>query len=244
MSQEPASLLAGLAKTLIEAALEAELVEHLARCHPAHLPGRRRNSRNGTRAKTVRSAIGPITIDAPRDRWGTFQPMTVGKWQREVMGVDRVLLPLAAKGAPVDELVSLLSQVYPAHAPTATLVRIAELTRARLRDWHERPFDRSFPILHVHLSTMRTHAGRPAGFPVVSVIGSTAPDADGRRRRELLSLHAVRVDRGGEAWHAVAADLHERRLSGVRAVVGASATPLREALAKVCPGAEELTRTA
>jgi putative transposase len=244
MSQQPAGLLAGLAKTLIEAALEAELVEHLARCHAAHVPGRRRNSRNGTRAKTVHSAIGPITIDAPRDRWGTFQPMTVGKWQREVRGVDRVLLLLAAKGAHVEEIVTLLTQVYPAHAPTTTLVRIAELTRARLRAWHERTFDRSFPILHVHLSTTRTLAGRPAGFPVVSVIGSTAPDAEGRRRRELLSLHAVRLDRGGEAWHAVAADLRERRLRGVRSVVGASAAPLRDALAKVCPGAEALTRTA
>lgn len=231
-------LLVELAKHVIEAALEAELMEHLADARNQRPHHGRRNSRNGTRAKTVRTVIGPITVEVPRDRWGTFQPMTVGKWQREVVGVDRVLLQLAAKGAPARETLDLLTQAYPAHAPASTLYRIVEVVRARLRQWHDRSVSGPFPVLHVHLSTLRTHTGQATGFPVLSVVGSTLPDAQGRQRRELLSLHALRPDRGAEPWTTVVTDLRRRDLSGVRSVVGAAAAPFRHAAASVWPTAE------
>jgi transposase-like protein len=237
-------LLAELAKNVIEAALDAEMVEHLADAHNQRVHCGRRNSRNGTRRKTVRTLIGPITVEVPRDRWGTFQPMTVGKWQREVVGIDRVLLPLAAKGAPARETLDLLAQVYPSHAPTRTLTRIAETVRARLKVWHERRVENPFPVLHVHLSTLRTHNGQVAGFPVLSVVGSTGPDAHGQQRRELLSLHAVRPDRGSDSWTAVVSDLHRRDLRGVRSVTGSAAAPFRIAAATVWPGADLTALTA
>ena len=228
-------MLAELAKTVIEAALEAEMVEHLAAGHADRPRRGRLNSRNGTRLKTVRTVIGPVTIEVPRDRWGTFEPLTVGKWQREVVGVDRVLLPLAAKGAPLQEMVSLLSHAYPPNTPPSTLNRIAATARERLAAWHERTFEGQFPVLHVHVSTLRTGGGKPAGFPVLSVVGATAPDAHGNSRRELLSLHAVRTDRGREPWLAVVSDLRRRELSGVKAVVGAASAPFRAAVAHAWP---------
>jgi putative transposase len=230
-------LLAELAKMVIEAALEAEMVEHLAQARSDGSRLGRHNSRNGTRPKTVRTLIGPLTIDVPRDRWGTFEPLTVGKWQREVVGVDRVLLPLAAKGAPLSEMVALLTRAYPPHAPASTLNRIAATARARLAAWHERTFEAQFPVLHVHVSTLRTGEGQPAGYPVLSVVGATAPDADGQQRRELLSLYAVRPERGHEPWRAVVSDLRRRELSGVRSVVGAASPQFRAAVAGVWPGA-------
>src|SRR5262245_10967611 len=76
-------LLAEVTRLVVEAVLEAELTEHLRECQTP--PVTRRNGgncRNGTRRKTVWTIAGAVTIDAPRDRWGTFQPVTVGKWQR------------------------------------------------------------------------------------------------------------------------------------------------------------------
>jgi putative transposase len=235
--QNSTGLLAELAKIVIEAALEAEMDEHLAGTDADRSRPGRRNSRNGSRSKTVRTVIGPLTIDVPRDRWGTYEPLTVGKWQREVVGVDRVLLPLAAKGVPLTEMVSLLSQAYPAYAPVRTLSRIASTARERLAAWHERTFEAQFLVLHVHVSTLRTGRGQAAGFPVVSVVGATAPDAQGRQHRELLSLYAVRPDRGTEPWRAVVSDLRRRELSGVRSVVGAASAQFRAAAAVTWPGA-------
>ena len=62
----PGGLLTGLITTVLETALEAELSEHLG--YDKHDPaGRNRgDSRNGTRAKTVLTEVGPAWIEVPR----------------------------------------------------------------------------------------------------------------------------------------------------------------------------------
>jgi transposase-like protein len=69
----PGGLLSGLTKQVLETALEAELTEHLGHEHGAAPLGT--NMRNGTRAKTVLTEIGPVEIGVPRDRDGSFTPV-------------------------------------------------------------------------------------------------------------------------------------------------------------------------
>jgi transposase-like protein len=57
------------------------------------------NSRNGRRSKTVLTeAVGPVEIEVPRDRDGTFEPVIVGKRQRRLGDVDTVVLSLYSRG--------------------------------------------------------------------------------------------------------------------------------------------------
>jgi putative transposase len=59
---------------LVEAALEGEITGHLGydRHDAACRDGG--NSRNGHRSKTVLTEVGPVEINAPRDRDATFTP--------------------------------------------------------------------------------------------------------------------------------------------------------------------------
>lgn len=71
----PGGLLNQLTKTVVETALDAELTEHLGHEHGGTSLGE--NMRNGTRAKTVLTQIGPVQIPAsapsgPRERWTRF----------------------------------------------------------------------------------------------------------------------------------------------------------------------------
>src|SRR3954454_18530125 len=62
----PGGLLSQLAGRVVEAALDAEMTEHLG-----HEPGATpagSNVRNGSTPKTVHSALGPVAINPPRDR--------------------------------------------------------------------------------------------------------------------------------------------------------------------------------
>ena len=70
-------LLQQLTKRLLESALEGELTDHLGydRQDPTGRDGG--NSRNGHRAKTVLTDVGPIEVDVPRDRDGSFEPRIV-----------------------------------------------------------------------------------------------------------------------------------------------------------------------
>src|ERR671938_412892 len=86
----PDGLLKLLTKTVLEAALEEEMSDHLG--YDKHDPAGRDggNSRNGVRTKTVISdAVGAVEIDVPRDRDGSFTPTIVKKRQRRLGDVDK-----------------------------------------------------------------------------------------------------------------------------------------------------------
>lgn len=88
----PDGLLNGLTKRVLETALDAEMTEHLGR--DKHQPAQGGNIRNGTRSKTVLTEVGPVQIDVPRDRDGSFDPKIVRKRQRRLTGVDEIVLSL------------------------------------------------------------------------------------------------------------------------------------------------------
>src|SRR6478736_6752379 len=94
-------LLAQLTKRLVESALEGEITDHLGydRHDAAGRDGG--NSRNGHRSKTVLTEVGPVEIEVPRDRDGSFEPKIVAKRQRRLSGVDELVISLSAKAPPV-----------------------------------------------------------------------------------------------------------------------------------------------
>lgn len=57
------------------------------------------NHRNGTYPKTVDSNYGPVTVDVPRDRAGTFLPTKAPKGSRRLADVDDMIVSLYAGGA-------------------------------------------------------------------------------------------------------------------------------------------------
>ena len=67
-------ILTPLIKQLTEAALKAELEQHLA-------VDARPNRKNGSTSKTLKTTTGSFELDTPRDRAGTFEPQLVKKNQ-------------------------------------------------------------------------------------------------------------------------------------------------------------------
>jgi putative transposase len=108
----PGGLLAGLTKTLLESALEAEMTEHVG--YEPHDPAGHHsgNSRNGTRTKTVLTDIGSVELDVPRDRAGSFEPVIVPKRKRRLAGVDAMVCSLSAKGLTHGEISSHMADIY------------------------------------------------------------------------------------------------------------------------------------
>lgn len=86
-------LLGGMLKAALERGLDAELTEHVGYDRGDPDADQFANSRNGTSAKTVASQIGDIDLAVPRDRSGTFSPMLVPKSQRQLGGLDAMIVP-------------------------------------------------------------------------------------------------------------------------------------------------------
>ncbi|WP_405785497.1 transposase [Streptomyces sp. NBC_01378] len=135
-------LLQQLTKTVLESALEGEITDHLGygKHDPAGKDGG--NSRNGTRSKTVLSDIGPVEIDVPRDREGSFEPAIVKKRQRRLTGVDEMVLSLSAKGLTHGEISSHLAEVYGTNVSKTTISTITDKVMDGMAEWSNRPLDR------------------------------------------------------------------------------------------------------
>jgi transposase-like protein len=106
----PEGVFTKLKGAVMERLLEAEIAEHLGH----EKQGRRRssNSRNGYSAKTVQTETGPVQIQVPRDRDGTFEPKLVKKHQRRLEGFDEKVIALYARGMTTRDIQQHLRELY------------------------------------------------------------------------------------------------------------------------------------
>src|SRR4051812_43381793 len=128
-------LLQQLTKLVLESSLEGELDAHLgyAKHEAAGRDGG--NSRNGRRSKTVLTEVGPVEVDVPRDRDGSFEPVIVRKRQRRLDGVDGIVLSLSAKGLTTGEISAHLAEVYGASVSKETISAITDRVMESMSEW-------------------------------------------------------------------------------------------------------------
>jgi putative transposase len=139
----PDGFLTKVTKSVLEAALNAEMTEHLG--YEANDPAGRGsgNSRNGTTRKTVNTDIGPVTIEVPRDREGEFDPVIVPKHARRLDGFNESIISLYAKGLTTGEISAHLFEIYGAEVSKDTISRITDAVAPELAEWQNRPLDGS-----------------------------------------------------------------------------------------------------
>ena len=131
----PEGLLKSITATVLEAALEEELTDHLGHVKHRAPEGGAENIRNGTRAKTVLTdAAGEVVIEVPRDRAGTFEPVIVTKRQRRLSDVDAVAISLFAKGLTTGEISAHFAWGYLPFAGAVYGASIGKDTLSRITD--------------------------------------------------------------------------------------------------------------
>ncbi|MFF7976226.1 transposase [Streptomyces sp. NPDC007905] len=132
-------LLRQLTKRILESALEGEITGHLG--HERHERTESGNVRNGTRSKTVLTDVGPVEIEVPRDRAGSFEPQIVKKRRRRLNGVDEMVLSLSARGLTHGEISARLKEVYGAEVSKTTISTITDKVIDGMYEWQNRPLD-------------------------------------------------------------------------------------------------------
>jgi putative transposase len=135
--EELNSFLAQLQKRGIEKILEGELDAHLG--YDKHEKTTSANSRNGTSSKQVKTSFGQTTIQVPRDREASFNPMLIPKRQSMADGLENVIVSLYAKGMSVSDIEEQLREVYNFEVSTSTISRITEIVSNDIIAWQNRP---------------------------------------------------------------------------------------------------------
>jgi len=99
-------------KAIVERALGGEFTHHLGYPPGGVKPDDTTNHRNGAGGKTVLTDDGPLALEVPRDRYGSFEPRLIAKHERRFSGFDDKILALYAPGMTVREIQGFLAEMY------------------------------------------------------------------------------------------------------------------------------------
>lgn len=226
----PGGLLGELTKQVLETGLEVEMEEHLG--YEKHAAEGRDggNSRNGTRSKKVITEVGPVDIDVPRDRDGTFEPKTVRKRQRRLHGVDSMVISLCAKGLTTGEVQAHLAEVYGTDVSRETVSKITDAVLEEMADWLNRPLDRVYPVIFIDAIVVKVRDGQVTNRPFYAAIGVTV---DGKR--DILGIWAGSGGEGAKYWLQVLTEIKNRGTDDVCMVVCDGLKGLPEAIETTWP---------
>ncbi|WP_344089031.1 IS256 family transposase, partial [Nostocoides veronense] len=227
----PEGLLKSITATVLEAALEEEMTDHVGHAKHRAPEGGAENIRNGTRAKTVLTdAAGEVVIEVPRDRAGTFEPVIVKKRQKRLSDVDAVAISLFAKGLTTGEISAHFHEVYGASIGKDTISRITDRVVEEMQSWCSRPLLGVYAAVFIDAIYVKVRDGQVGNQPFYAAIG-----VDLAGRRDVLGLWAGHG--GGESakfWLAVLTDLKNR---GVRDIFF---LPRKREVPPVCDGLKGL----
>ena len=219
----PGGLLAGLTRQVIETALDAEMTEHLG--YEKHQVTDNVNARNGTRAKTVITEIGPVEIEVPRDRDGSFDPQIVRKRQRRLDGIDQIVLSLTARGLTTGEVSAHFAEVYGARVSKDTISKITDKVIDQMTEWAGRPLDRVYPVVFIDAIVVKVRDGQVTNRPFYAAIGVTTSG-----ERDILGIWAGDGGEGAKYWLGVLTEIKNRGVDDVCIVVCDGLKGLPEAI--------------
>jgi putative transposase len=225
-------LLQALTKRLMESALEGEITDHLGYDRHDATGRDGGNSRNGHRAKTVLTDVGPVEIDVPRDRDASFEPKIVAKRQKRLSGVDELVISLSAKGLTTGEVQAHLAEVYGAQVSRQTISTITDKVLAGMAEWQNRPLDPVYPVIFIDAINVKIRDGQVANRPIYVALAVTCEG-----HRDILGLWAGDGGEGAKHWLHVLTELKNRGVNDVLMVVCDGLKGLPEAIETVWPQA-------
>ena len=136
-----------LTKMTVEAALGAEMEEHLG--YSRHERSGSDNNRNGYFRKRLIGDHGEVAIEVPRDRQSSFEPQLVEKGQSRLTHFDDQILALYAKGMSTRDIVGAFEEMYGASVSAGLISKVTEAVLEKVIAWQNRPLDALYPIVYL-----------------------------------------------------------------------------------------------
>ncbi len=217
-------------KALIERALGGELSHHLGYPPGAAKPAPHSNQRNGRSAKTVLTENGPLQVDIPRDRDGSFAPILIPKHARRFTGFDDKVIAMYARGMTMREIQGFLLESYGVEVSPEFISSVTEAVMAEVVAWQSRALERLYPV--VFFDALRVKIREDAVVRNKAIYLALAVRTDGTR--EILGLW-IEGTEGAKFWMKVFNDLKTRGVEDILIAVTDGLKGMPEALAAVYP---------
>ena len=194
-----------LMKATIEAALNAELDDHLDGEEPS-----KPNSRNGYSSKQLQTEDGEFELKTPRDRAGDFEPKLIKKHQRRFTAMDDKILFLYAQGLSTREIVRAFEDMYGAEISPTLVSKVTNAVIDQVVEWQARPLDEVYPIVYLDCIVVKIRQDKT----VINKAIYLALGVNLEGHKELLGLW-ISENEGAKFWLNVLTELQNRGVKDI-----------------------------
>lgn len=224
--------LAPLFKSFLEAALEAELANHLGESRAEDdYP----NRRNGHGTKRLRTSEGSLELSTPRDRNGSFEPEIVKKRQTILAdSIEPKIMGMYSLGMSLRDISAHIKEVYDSEISHTVLSEITDRVIPAIRLWQGRTLEPIYTIvwLDAMYYKVKDESGQVVTRCLYNVLGI---DLDGRKH--LLGMYIAECE-GSKFWLSVLAELQQRGVKDILIACIDNLTGFEEAINSIFPKTE------
>jgi len=223
-------LIKQLTGKILQRALEAEMTEHLGYEKNSNVGDNSGNSRNGSTDKTILLENQKTTIEVPRDRNGTFEPIIVPKHKKRLPLFNDQIISMYARGMSDREIQGHLEEIYNIEVSPDLISRVTNAVLEEVKEWQNRPLDKIYPILY--LDALRVRGREDGKSCMKSVYIALGVNFDGKK--EVLGLW-IAENEGSKFWMGILTELKNRGVQDIYIACMDGLTGFPEAVRAVYP---------
>lgn len=227
---EVQDLMLAFNKAVIERAMGAEMNLHLGYPPGQSKPPGQANERNGASGKTVITDRGPVRVEVPRDRDGSFEPILIPKHERRFTGFDERIIAMYARGMSVREIQAFLAESYGTEVSPDFISSVTDEVMAEALSWQSRPLETMYPV--VFFDALRVKIRDDGVVSNKAVYLALGIQADGQR--DVLGLWIEQTE-GAKFWLKVFNELKTRGCQDILIAVVDGLKGLAEAISAAYP---------
>jgi putative transposase len=203
-------LLKQLTKAILERALQGELTHHLGHEPNARVQNKTSNTRNGKSKKTVQGEFGKLTLEIPRDRDGSFEPMLIGKHERRFTGFDDKILALYSRGMSTTDIQETLKELYGVDVDSSLVSLVTNEVLEEVKTWQSRPLERVYAVLVLDCIFIKVRENNS----VINKAVYVAIGINSEGYKDVLGLWLEKTE-GAKFWLSVLTELKNRGMQDV-----------------------------
>ena len=192
-----------------------------------------KNYRNGHSKKTVKTQLGEVTINVPRDRNGEYEPFIIGKYNRNADGMEEKILSLYSCGMSQRDISEQIKNLYDVEISPELVSKISEKIMPEVTAWQNRPLNSIYPFVFmdaIHYKVKENHQYvTKAAYVVLGI------NMDGCK--DILGIW-IGEHESAKFWLNVLNDLKNRGVQSVYVFCVDGLTGFREAISSVYPKAQ------
>lgn len=215
----------------MQGSLEAELYEELG-YEPYDVKNKNtENSRNGHSKKTLRTSMGKVEIDIPRDRNGDFEPKILPKNQTSIsQDMESKIISMYAKGMSVSDIEKHIRDIYGLEISDTTVSRITDKVLPTAKEWQQRPLESIYAVVFLDAIHYRVRSeGQIVKKAVYIAIGI---DLDGKK--DVLGMW-VGENESAKFWASVLNNMRNRGVEDILIACTDNLTGFSQAIEAVFP---------